>query len=275
MIQPTPSHLFAKTLFPTPVFNTPEIASCFGGENGDALLLDEQGMMRAVETVLFSETPIILLQKMKQPYIWKINTKEYPYNIEQFIDERFITKVDTIPSERSVKLSSSSIILKTMLELERTRYIWGGNWPHGIDLLPNIYPSKSSLYELDPHIIDTWSLRGVDCSGLLHYATNGWTPRNTSSLVSFGNVIDIEGKSIASILEKLQPLDLIVWKGHVVCAIDKHATIESKLSDGVIKLDSYERLSEIMNERRPANSCSSSEDSTFVIRRWHPDYLFS
>jgi len=267
------SHLFAITLFPTPVFNTAEIASCFGGETGDALPLDEQGIMRTVETILYSGTLIKLLEKMKQPHIWKIETNEYQYNVEKFLDDRFIQIVDSLPSKRNVKLPSPSAVLKTMLELEKTRYIWGGNWPHGIDLLPNIYPSKSSLHQLDPLINDTWVLRGVDCSGLLHYATNGWTPRNTSSLVNFGQSVDIEGKSISSILEKIQPLDLIVWKGHVVCAIDKHTTIESKLSEGVVKFDSYERLSAIMKERKPANSCT--EAAAFVIRRWHPDHLFS
>jgi hypothetical protein len=275
LIQLTAHHSFATTLFPTPVFNTPEIASCFGGETGDTLLLDDQGMMRSVETILFTGTLIKLLEKMKQPHIWRIETKEYPYNIEQFIDERFITRVDSLPSERTIKLPSAALILKTLQDLEKTRYIWGGNWPHGIDLLPNIYPSKSCLHKLDPLVNDTWSLRGVDCSGLLHYATNGLTPRNTSALVNFGKPVDIEGDSLPSILEKLQPLDLIVWRGHVVCAINKDATIESKQPEGVIQFSAHDRLSEIMNERRPANCYNSSEGPTFVVRRWHPDYLFS
>ena len=101
MIQPAAYHSFAITLFPTPVFNTPDIASCFGGENGDTLFLDEQGMMRSVETILFSGTLIKLLEKMEQPHIWKIETKEYPYNVEQFVDERFITKLDAPPAERA------------------------------------------------------------------------------------------------------------------------------------------------------------------------------
>ncbi len=265
-------HAFATTRFPTPVFNTPVISSCFGGKNGDELSLDDQGLMRSVETILFAGTSIELLQKMQQPYVWKIQTREYPYPNDLFIDERFIEKIN-FDYKREIKLPSMALILKTMQELEKTRYIWGGNWPHGIDPLPNIYPSKSHFHQLHPLIQDIWSLRGVDCSGLLYYATNGWTPRNTSSLIEFGKSVDIEGKSILSILQKVQPLDLIVWRGHVVCIIDQHTTIESKSPEGVVKLNAYDRLYEIIQERTPSNHIDPGGQPTFVIRRWHPDAI--
>lgn len=228
--------------------------------------------MRSVETVLFAGASIELLQKMPQPHIWKIRTKEYPYPSDLFIDERFIEKIKTL-YHREIKLPSIALILKTMQGLEKTPYIWGGNWPHGIDLLFNLYPSKSHSHQLRPLVHDTWLLRGVDCSGLLHYATNGWTPRNTSSLIEFGKPVDIQGKNIRCILENVQPLDLIVWSGHVVCIIDKYITIESKAPEGVITLSAYDRLSEIMQTRHPSNRILSPNDSAFVIRRWHPDAI--
>ncbi|HPE85225.1 MAG TPA: hypothetical protein PLO43_03500, partial [Chlamydiales bacterium] len=80
---------------------------------------------------------------------------------------------------------------------------------------------------------------GVDCSGLLYEASYGLTPRNTSELISFG-----EERS----LENLQPLDLLVWKGHVVIVLDPYHTIESRLGKGVVITPLADRLSEIERE---------------------------
>ncbi len=263
---------YAIAQYPTPVFNTPEITSYFGGKEGDVLHLDEQNLMPAVETVLFPGARVQLLELVKQPYIWKIKTSEYPYPIDLFIDERFVAREETTPIERQAALPPPERILETMNQLENTRYIWGGNWPQGIDLLPKFYPSKRKLNRLKPLIKDTWHLRGVDCSGLLHYATNGWTPRNTSSLVHFGKPVDIEGMTASEILKQVQPLDIIVWPGHVVCILNPTTTIESKRPEGVIKCDAHLRLSEIMKEKKPVNQWEASHGPSFVIRRWHPDH---
>jgi hypothetical protein len=248
------SSVYALTRCPTPVFNTPAIASCFAG---DALPLDEQGLLRTVETVLFPGTPIELLEE-HHPHVWEIKTAAYPYP-HLFIDDRFVTKIETVFVGRIATLPSCENILHTLSQLEKTRYIWGGNWPSGIPLLSEIYPCKSK----DPLIQDTRQLRGVDCSGLLYYATGGCTPRNTSSLLNFGKGIEIEGKETSEILEQLQPLDILVWKGH------PKTTIESRLPEGVIKCDAYERLSQIMSKRRALNKWEEGGNPAFVARRWY------
>jgi hypothetical protein len=260
---------YAITRYPTPVFNTPDLTACFGGADRDTLLLDEQGLMRTVETVLFPNTRVQLLEQVALSTIWKIKTNEYAHEGNLYIDNRFLTVRDNAPHERQVKLPPIADILKTMSQLENTRYIWGGNYPEGISQLPEFYPSKTNLSTLDPLIQDTWRLKGLDCSGLLYYATNGFTPRNTSALVKFGNSVNIEGKNAASILEQLQNLDLIVWKGHVVCVYDKNTTIESRLPKGVLKTNSFERLTEIMKERKPVNAWDSTLEPHFVIQRWY------
>lgn len=262
---------YALTQHPTPVFNTPELASCFGGNNGDTIPLDEQGLMRTVETVLFPETTIRLLKQVAHSHIWKISPDEYPYEGDFFIDDRFVRTVAGPSPQRQIQLPSITEILKIMRKLENTRYIWGGNWPGGIDILPILYPSRTDLAKLDPLVQDTWRLKGLDCSGLLHYASNGWTPRNTSSLVHFGAPIDIEKQDAARILKKLQPLDMIAWEGHVVCILDEHTTIESKPTYGVVRLNSFDRLSEIMKERKAVNQWDAADEPRFVIRRWHPN----
>lgn len=258
----------AITSLPTPLFNTPELGFCFGGTDGNSLPLDDQKLMRSLETILFPGSEVKLLQQTALPFIWKIEAEDYSYAKDLFLDIRFLSEKKQLPIKRA--LPPASRILKTLHQLENTRYIWGGNWPKGIELLPSLYPSKTHLEKLDPLLKDTWLLKGVDCSGLLHYASNGCTPRNTSSLVHIGTPVAIEGKDALSIQELLQELDIIVWDGHVVCVLDKMTTIESKPLEGVVKVGSYNRLSEIMKERKPVNEWNPKDKSTFVIRRWYP-----
>lgn len=225
--------------------------------------------MRSVETILFPQTRVELLQQTHPPHIWSIKTSAYPYPGEFFIDARFLTKSGT---ERTAGLPSIPTILKTMRDLVGARYIWGGNWPHGIDLLPQFYPGKTPLEKRDLLTQETWTLKGFDCSGLLHYATDGWTPRNTSRLIGLGIPVDIEGKNTENIIDSLQELDLIVWAGHVVCVFDRQMTIESKISVGVVTFDIDERLNQIMQERRPVNDWGAYGEPRFVVRRWHPGH---
>jgi len=106
---------------------------------------------------------------------------------------------------------------------------------------------------------------------LIYQASNGYTPRNTSSLVSFGKTIPIAGLSPAGIASQLKPLDLIVWKGHVVIALGTETAIESTNPEGVIISDLRTRLSSIMKERTPVNNWKDKSDKSFVARRWYPE----
>jgi len=51
------------------------------------------------------------------------------------------------------------------------------------------YPPKEKMIQ---KILDKWIMKGVDCSGLLYEATNGYTPRNSSDLVTYGTGVTIE-----------------------------------------------------------------------------------
>ena len=77
---------------------------------------------------------------------------------------------------------------------------------------------------------EQWQLTGVDCSGLIYWASNGYTPRNTSWLVDYGTPLDIGGKSLNQIIPMLEPLDIIVWRGHMMVLYDDDHTIESTVS---------------------------------------------
>jgi hypothetical protein len=257
--------IYALTQCPTPVFNTPDLISCYGGADGMSLPIDEQQLMRSVETVLFPKSRVELLEQCSASPIWLIRTEEYPYEGKLYLDERFVKRVPKAKSIRAIALPSKKTILGKLNALEGARYIWGGNFPEGISLLHQLYPSKKPLEKLDPLVSDTWTLKGFDCSGLLYYVTNGWTPRNTSSLVEFGDAVRIEGLTAEQIQGQLQPLDLIAWKGHVVICLDQCTSIESRAPIGVVKMDLLVRLNQIIQERKPVNAWK--DEPCFVIRR--------
>jgi hypothetical protein len=141
------------------------------------------------------------------------------------------------------------------------------------------YPPSCPLSQIDPLTYHNWTMNGFDCSGLLYYATNGATPRNTSDLIQdrFGINLPIQGKTPQEILPLLQELDAIVWKGHVVLVFDKKTAIESRAKKGVVKSPLEIRLHEIIHDlgKTPANSWDSAENkqACFVIKRWHPDIV--
>jgi hypothetical protein len=100
-------------------------------------------------------------------------------------------------------------------------------------------------------------------------ATNGYTPRNTSKLVNYGNAVEIEGLSAEEIAAKLMPLDMMVWNGHVIYVYDENTAIQSSLSKGgVVKTDLITTIKDLMGSRTPVNNYDSSAGERFVIRRW-------
>lgn len=267
---------FAVALKQTPLFNTPDMCASFGGSSGNEVPLDAQQLLRSVETVVFPGSKFRVLTEVS-PHVVQVLTNEYNMNTDLFTDRRFLRFVDEEPTERKPSLPSLPELLTTMESLMGTRYIWGGVFPGGVQEIAEYYPPKIELSQLDPLIADTWTIKGVDCSGLLHYASNGFTPRNTAHLVSYGNPVCIEGKSAEEIAAQVNDLDLIVWKGHVVIVFDKSNSIESLLGHGVIKQPLVQRLQEIMHEkkRRPVNDYETTEHlgDRFVVRRWHPDTI--
>ena len=131
--------------------------------------------------------------------------------------------------------------------------MWGGNWPEGIDWLRQFYPSKKEFSDLDPRVQKIWGMEGVDCSGLPHYLTNGLTPRNTSALLKYGESVPIKGMTPDRIIDRLQDLDFIVWRGHVIWVENQEHCIESRYPEGLVRSELDDRLSEIMETRKPVD----------------------
>lgn len=269
-----PPRLFAITQHPTPVFNTPDFPTDFGGIDGNTLKMDDQQLVRSVETVLFTGAKIELLKEIVQDKIWQIKSEDYPYPGNYYIDIRFAERCTAEPSVYRRPLPNMLQILKTLTQLhdDNIPYVWGGNYPMGIPKFKQLYP-PSSWETLSPQTRANWSFEGVDCSGLLYYVTNGCTPRNTSSLVDWGTAVPIAGKSAKAISQTVQDLDLILIKGHLWIVLDHKTAIESRVQQGVVTSDLFALFEELMKTRKPVDAWGSTKEPHFVVRRWHKDNL--
>jgi len=276
-----PPDLYAIAFLPTPVLNTPDFSFVFGNKNGNTLHLDDAGLMREVEFIALPETIFTIEKTINQGPItlYKITTVDYPYptNKGYFIDSRFVQTTDQILPRQLKTLPDQQVIINRLLSAEGSRYIWGGNVKAGIPQLLSFYPPHSPLH---PDIRDQWMLKGVDCSGLLYEATHGYTPRNTSALITFGKPVSIANLRSDQIISSVEPLDIIVWEGHVIIVLDRDRAIESRLdydtqqggNQGGVKIRTLKYvLDETMNERVPVNTYTDAVDGNkkFVVRRWY------
>ena len=268
--------LYARSEKSTPVLNTSDFPSVFGGADGKTLKKDSSGLIREVEFVAFPGTVFEIEGSLKRPraLIYKVRTAEYPSPpTGLYVDSRFV-KVFSFPLKARIKkLPSKQTILGRMLKKEGAAYVWGANDSRGIPDLLRYYPPKAPV---SLRARELWTLKGLDCSGLLYEAADGATPRNTSDLITYGKPVSIEGLTVNEIARQLEPLDLIVWKGHVIIVLDKTRTIESCLScssrGGVTVRDLKTALGEVMKTRNPVNRyprIGSAAEKSFVVRRWY------
>jgi cell wall-associated NlpC family hydrolase len=248
--------LFAVAVTPAPVLNRPDFRTVFGGEDGRTLLQDECGQLRALEFVALPGTVFTVEGEIagSSGTVYRVTTSDYPYPSTNgyFVDARSVRLEKQRPPERARKLPAKEKLLATMESRVGTRYVWGGNVAAGVAELSGWYPPTGTVDR------SLWQLAGVDCSGLLYEASNGYTPRNTSALLGFGKPVEVAGKSVREISARLQPLDLIVWPGHVMIVLDRGRVIESRLvcqrpAEGVRIRLVGEALTEIMKKRKPVN----------------------
>ncbi|MBJ6726590.1 NlpC/P60 family protein [Geomesophilobacter sediminis] len=249
---------------PTPVLNTPDFPKYFGG----TIKLDPCVGVRPIEFVALPGTLFQVegeVQRDGVP-IYRVTTADYPYPSDTgyFVDSRFVAPAPAGTAERARRLPSLAEVQRGLLASLGKPYVWGGNWRDGIAQLTSRYPNA------DP-------LAGVDCSGLLYQATDGVTPRNTSALTSYGRPVAIAGLSAEQIARKLEPLDLIVWKGHVMIVLDRDRIIESVMAcgsgkNGVELLPIQEGVRRVMKTRRPLDDYRQAARGKkgFVVRRWFP-----
>ena len=256
---------------PTPILNTPKFKEIFGGNHG-TLPFDEQGLVRALEMIAFPQTIFKILDRPSK-WILKVETQAYPSSLPLFIDLRFGMIVEKKSPEIKQKMPAKKEILKKLKEKVGAVYIWGGNYSPGILKLLHYYPPEKGR-QLSRFEKMSWIFQGLDCSGLLYEATKGATMRNTKELLFIGQGMEIASHSICKIIKKVQPLDLIIWKGHVVIVLDEKQVIESHHGKGGVCLTSLElRLKQIIEKDRksPVNCPEVAlKEESFVIRRFIP-----
>ena len=276
--EPAPRYAVAETA--TPVLNTPNIAAVFGGRDGRSLQADSCGQLRAMEFVALPGTVFTIEgeeSRGKLP-VYRVTTADYPYPTKKgyFIDSRLVRVTDKRPPERPRKLPPKETVIGNLLAAKGSSYVWGGNVRGGLPQMLSLYPPAGSA-PLPAETAAMWQLHGVDCSGLLYEATGGFTPRNTSALVSYGKGMEIAGLSPERIIERVEPLDLIVWGGHVIIILDRERTIESRLdcggkNGGVVVRPLRETLAGVMRGRVAVDDYGDAAKrgkKGFVIRRWY------
>ncbi len=268
---------FAMAVGPVPVLNTPDPRAVFGGRDGRTLAVDRCGQLRALEFVALPGTLFTILDElaMAEGTVYRVTSADYPYPARSgyYIDSRLVRLHDTRPPERARRLPGREEIVARLEGMAGLPYVWGGNIPTGVEVLLQLYLPAGPL---DQAGRQRWQLSGVDCSGLLYAATDGFTPRNTSSLAGYGSPVAVAGRPARQIVDRLAPLDLIVWPGHVLVVLDRERVIESRLDcahpeHGVVISSLRERLKVIMATRRPVDRLSVTPGNAareFVVRRW-------
>ncbi|HEY3309571.1 MAG TPA: hypothetical protein VGJ93_14045 [Desulfuromonadaceae bacterium] len=268
--------LYGVARLPAPVLNTPGFKSVFGGQDGRTLKTDHCGQVRALEYIALPGTVFRLLEQVSggEPAVFRVETDEYPTPAggALYVESRFLELKEILPPPRSRQLPLKKEILSRLKTGLGSPYVWGGNIQQGVgELMGMFYRGTFSKAERE-----RLTLTGLDCSGLLYQATDGATPRNTSQLISFGAGLPITGKTADELLKLLEPLDLIVWNGHVLIVLDKQTVIESRLDcskpghGGVVITSLRQRLTQIMRTRSPINEWppGSKQKDVFVVRRW-------
>ena len=268
--------LFAVAWTHTPVLNSADFGSVFGGDDGKTLLKDECGQLRSLEFVALPGTVFRIAAELKvrDRKIYRVETSDYPYPSKHgyFVDARFVRIQGSKPAERTPALPAKEEIITALKKRVGSRYVWGGNSSDGVAQLLSWYPpaAKSRLSHADKNL---WMLAGIDCSGLLYEATGGYTPRNTSALVNFGKGVTVAGKSPKDITAAIKPLDLLVWPGHVLIVIDGNNVIESRLvchepDKGVRIRPLADVLTDVMKKRQLVDAIKNGAGE-FVVRRWY------
>lgn len=268
---------YAVARVATPVLNSPAIADLFGGRGGRALKTDRCGQVREMEFIALPGTIFRLLAEFHRDgvLVFRVETDDYPMppGSALYLDSRFVELRSDPPLPPVRTLPGREAIIAAMRSSAGSPYVWGGNVRQGVPELLRLYYQGS----FSPAEQRRLTLAGLDCSGLLYAASNGRTPRNTSSLVHFGAGVAVAGKGERELAQLLEPLDLIVWNGHVIVVLDRETVIESHLEcgrpgqGGVATTPLRQRLGEIMRSRRPLDAwpLGSRQRDGFVVRRWY------
>jgi len=271
----------AVAVLPTPVLNTPDYPRVFGGRCGYRLKLCPVGLVREAEVVALPGAPFVIDGECRRRgrTIYRVTTPDYPYPSSKgyFVDEGFVRLVDDPPPPRPRRLRHPIFIRYKLRSAVGATYLWGGNVRQGIPPMFDFYPPSRPVFGYSRL---GWLFRGVDCSGLIYEATDGVTPRNASSLIRFGTAVPIAGCTPEQIVERVEPLDILGWRTHVMIFLDRDHIIQSRVDydydtpgnqGGVRIQQSVDYLCGLMKTYTPVDDYDDEVPegrNKFVIRRW-------
>lgn len=281
---PLPRYVIAR--IPTPVLNTPHVASVLSPTRKQRVVVDDCGFSPNVEYIALPKTVFtVLAQRQDEGHLtYKVTTADYPYPSTDgyYVDSRFVYSLDFEPPPPRLKnLPSKQSVVRALLEARGVGYVSGGNVKIGVSQISIFFPTPRNA-NANAFLRQQRLLQGVDSAGLLHQATNGFTPRYSTALLNFGQPVSIEGKTTEDIVRKLRPLDLIIWKGHLVIVVDHQRVLET-LPDADLQLPGCQNgglqlrpledaVNHIMATRAPVDRYTSllRGPDQFVVRRWYP-----
>ena len=268
--------------YPTPVLYYPiwfpALDKSFGASPYTGLNLDDSQQINELDFVALPGTVFTIIGKVQTGTytFYQVRTREFgTVSSDQwyYIDSRFVDLQQTKPAERVVSLPSLAEIYKRLLSASGTIYVRWGNIPTGIEQLSDFYPSTWQTTDIQKA---KKILKWVDCSGLLYRATKGYTPRNTSELVTYGSGLDIKGLTSDQIIAKVKPLDIITWAGHVMIILNKDYLIESRRAANNAGGTKIRPLKDVLVETMKGKTAANDYygdpkvdgKKNFVIRRW-------
>ena len=273
---------YGRASLATPLLNSPNFPRVFGGRDGKTLKVDKVGLCREVEVVLLPGAPLTIDGEciVKGRKIYRVTTPDYPYPNKKgyYVDEGCIELQAAEPPPRSKRLRHPTFIRYKLKSSLDSVYLWGGNWAQGIPQMMEFYPPRGPVFGEERK---GWILRGVDCSGLIYEATDGWTPRNASTLVRYGKAVPIAGKSAEEICSLVKPLDILGWRTHVMIFLDQEHIIQSRVdydydtpgNQGGVRIqkavDYIERLLKSYDPVDDYDDEVPEGRNKFVIRRWY------
>ncbi|HEY4255149.1 MAG TPA: hypothetical protein VGM34_02250 [Chlamydiales bacterium] len=234
---------------PAPLLNTSEFELVFSGDSPQIAHFECVGLPGTVLEIAGERGNVL---EVRWPFY-----SDHPL----YVDKRF-GQTGFFHRPACAAIPSIKTLLERMEQRIGISYVWGGNWAAGISEMLHYYPPKISL---SSRALELWTLKGLDCSGLLFEASEGTTPRNTSQLIHFGRSV-----SKADALKNWEPMDMILYPGHVLFVRDKETIIESKSPFGVRVCNLQARLEELLEERIWVDEWSQKTDPTlaFMARRF-------
>jgi hypothetical protein len=239
---------FAVAKSATPVLNTHEWDTVFGGPDGQELKYDRFGEIDEVVFVALEGTTFNIQRQIrketrsgKETIYYKVTTPDYQGSETLWVDGRFFDLRDIQAKDERKSVNSAKTLI-ALRRLEGTPYVWHGSSDTGVIELLDYYPPAESISERTK---DDWKLRGFDSPGLLYHASNGATPLDMKSIarlgkavfVDLGEIVAEEGnddpnavriKQAKTLLTSLRPLDIIVMGDRMWTILDGSEVIESK-----------------------------------------------